>query len=606
MEGSKSYPLATTALPRALLFAIVAAVGDSTPADLARVAGFLLLAGGLASPLLARWTPPHPSPLKLGFFACLLSPVLAAAIYGGLRFSLDASAAYRALLGIAAAVQFLAIGRRVEAVWPGRAGLVAVFAGFVIGAAALAFHPPGHGVSVLALERSFPLENPGLAGVPVTWPWMHGLLENLAARALVVSPAAASVWVAVWAAALFPLAVFLLAAPALGRGRFELLAVAFAVVHWVAPAGSGWRGVGAPGFDQMFFGSRADAVLFVLLAGAWAAAAHAVRHAARPWVGLTALLHGAAILFDPWSGTAAAGATAVAALAWSPRAAIGARVASAIVLFAVPGVWLARRVAVPEVHFDTWYLREAFALAGLVLPVAAIGFLRLFRRDGKPLGGLLASTTLVVLVSPALFGIRFSPLPAMIPLAVGAAGGCAALCRWRIGRAAAAVAALVLLAGGVRQKLGAEGPFVYEFETDQTAKLGKVFEALAPLDRPVLIADWKASLPSVALPLDLWVWRHVVYSREIADRPTRRRRDIMVRKLYDEKGETWGPGWDELASLGRPVLVLLTDASARANRRFDTRVRQIGFEEVWSDDGELRLYGRPAEFAARAREALGR
>ena len=85
--GARTIPLAPTAIGRALVFLLLALVGDAAPLGLARAGGFLLRFAGLGPPLLARLSPPHASWLKLGLFGALLSPLLATAVYGGLRLS---------------------------------------------------------------------------------------------------------------------------------------------------------------------------------------------------------------------------------------------------------------------------------------------------------------------------------------------------------------------------------------------------------------------------------------------------------------------------------------------------------------------------------------
>ncbi len=306
----------------------------------------LVLGGGAAlGPLLFATPAVEPSPLKLGLFASVLSPVLVAGLWYAFAYGGELPP-QRAWAATFLAVGFLAplgIRARISTARAGRAAGLTCFVGLVAGAAlcALVWSPDG---LAARLSSSETIAQATLAqslqdGAPLTNPWMSGL-------ALELRPALAAMLVAVsgpgqllplfamgfWIAwCVFGLAVGgYLASAALFRetsirhaGVRDFIAAIGVVL--VACALDGGR------FGLHRWLSMALTLTFAV------AALHTIRRGARPWPGLACVLLLVLGLLHPWVAGALGTALALAALVarrwWLP---------SVVGLALLPGFFVGR------------------------------------------------------------------------------------------------------------------------------------------------------------------------------------------------------------------------------------------------------------------------
>lgn len=348
----------TLSTPLAGLLALVCALAASgvfaQASALARLGPALLLCGGLALPILLRWSPVEPSALKLGLLALLLSPPLCAA----LRL---ATGDWQLVLWVGAGLQLLGLQRPMSFERAGRAGWCALalalglawlFTDLTLGQglAPRLDHDRAIWQAAAAemLLRPGALENPFLAGTP--FPSHPGAAALVAAVAdgLRWPAADAAALVLVWSVATLPVALCLLAAPLWGELRRVLITPFLAIGLTGSPylvrllTGSteetGWLAL-----DRAPYAIGPAAPAVALGVGAWLCAVHALRHGQRPWVGLTALLGGLALLVHPAVGAVALGAPALAALCAPGVPKVRTAVPLSLALAALPGLWLVRR-----------------------------------------------------------------------------------------------------------------------------------------------------------------------------------------------------------------------------------------------------------------------
>jgi len=362
MDETPPRALAAPAAPAAIVFAVLAALAflsarGALPERVLPFAAAPVLFLGAGFPVLLRWSPLEPSLLKLALLSSLASPALLALGYAALRPFASSADAFAWTLFSAAPLQALALGRRLGREPLGKpAWCVLGFALALAGAVAWFLLGAGNALRLGgdaslwhtgvagAIDRGWPAENPWLAGTPVPALVSYDVLGLVVSRALLVPPPRAFAVLNVWVALLLPLALYLWAAPLYREPRRALLAPLLALLAWDAGAGlAALLGAGpvlATGaLSAPFVGAGyllrpgAPAVALAFAAGAWMAGAHALRHGARPWVGLCALLHGAALWIAPALGAAAALGTVATGLL---RPGPGSQVATLVLACALP------------------------------------------------------------------------------------------------------------------------------------------------------------------------------------------------------------------------------------------------------------------------------
>ncbi|MFT7679304.1 MAG: hypothetical protein ACI8QC_003305 [Planctomycetota bacterium] len=516
----------------ACLFALLAggaglALIGALPAERTAVLSAPILLGGAAYPLLLRATPGEPAFLKVLLFGVLGSPFVLLLIAAVARLFLPPRQAMGAAFLAVAFLQPLALGRPLRFERPGAAAVSALALAVGLGSylAWLLFADAGgarqlvpgalrHAGLAQGLLRAGPLENPWLAGTPAHWASAYHGLTALVAASLELDVVRAQAVLAVGAATCMPLALYFLAAPIWQRAGACALAAPMALFGWNAAAGL--RGLSGPPQEGLGFwaqqlaqltGSATPGALhyglssFVaagpellattLAVAAWMAGAHALRHGARPWPALCALLHLAAISVDPRLGVVAGLATLCAyvllVLRPTTRKAAGASMGWAALAILLLGFALVRLLPAgssqyPEpapwdAHPSNFGLALVFA-AGPMLVLGLLGLLPSARRmndgEGNSGGGVVALLLGVAVLIPAagaaheLLGVgklEHLARPAAdilrlgsFPLGVLAAGGLASLLRGSMGRrVVGASLALILGFGAVRMSLHAAG-----------------------------------------------------------------------------------------------------------------------------------------------------
>jgi len=501
--GDPSTASARPPLLAAAFFAICAALGALACAGVLPSALLPWTAGpilflGAGLPVLLRWSPVEASPLKLLLLGSLLSPVVLALLFLAARAWLPSEQVWTAMMACAGVLQLAAIGRRTRFARLGRAAwitcgltvmLACVLAWLLFdGNAPRLLHEGAawHVGVVQSLERSWPAENPWLAATPLPTQPSFDILLLVVSRSLDITPSLGLGVLAVWAAATVPLTLYLLAAPLWSDGPRVLLAVLLGLFAWNALGAllAGWPGefrvvraedwgaalaAGTPGAErgQVLYGLGAfvrvgplGCALAYALAG-WLAAAHALRHGRRPWVGLSGLLHGVALLLSPAVGMAAGLATATTALLVAcPRARL--RLPLTVALWAMPAFWVwtrfgARAVPAGPLVGVSWL---ALGLAAGLLVLATGGLLSRPAREhlqgpgARAIATLLVLATLIAWVSPYVLpeaareGAGLQRLGSFA-LAVLAAGGLMELCTAAGKTRALGISlALVVLGGG--------------------------------------------------------------------------------------------------------------------------------------------------------------
>lgn len=633
-----------------LALAGAAAQEGLLPAALSTAATAALLAGGAALPLLAAWTPAQPSALKLATFALALSPPLVTALYALLHAAVGATHAVAGALALCALLQVAGVRRRVELAPLSRAALGALalavasaalvaLLSFRGSAARASYHGLLHSALLLAADRGVPPENPYLAGTPLAYYWLWHAQGALVARGLGVAPTVALALSNVWAAALMPLALHQLAAALFRDGKRELAGVLLALFGLNALGGWAWLAHGAPwsapassaalldslrpatdpagtplaflpAWDaRLAFGPSKLAnpssypAALALLCASLAAAAHALRHGARPWVGATALCAGASLAVNPIDGGVAVAVVAAAALAFAPG--VRLRVLAALAACALPGALLAlgavRGYGGSLAQLDPGGARALGAAAPVLLLLPPAAFALRGAADRR-VAGLAVTAALLPLALAALIVLPYDNQYklvriAAVPLGLLAAGGLFAL--WEARGARRALGAL-LAAALVPGALAVDGLGLASYLAFARVELPLVERplALAPraadgegadvarawewlqrasrvLERPVLVADVLgepttyggvafsdpvqnlqghegAAFSGAALLCD-------VPSQALDARaPELARRLALVRRVFAEPGAP-EPGELALPELrGRPLLVLVT------------------------------------------------
>lgn len=531
--------------------AAVAARAAGAPEAVVASASAPVLLAGAALPVLLFWSPVEPNALKLLSLASLLSPPVLAALHGlsgllpgpfsGRPFGQSAS---MAAFGVVALANAAALARPARLAPLGRAAWIAVAGALALGgfvaavttglgdalrleSSAALWHA---GVAEM-IERRGPWENPWLAGTPLPFSPAYALLGSTFAGALGTAHPTAFALVGAWSVASVPVSLYLFAAP-LFREPARVLGAAFAgLLAWNAggalaalgapdrSAAEGWAaalgglapgGPGAVAYGLATF-VRPDpaAPALAYAAAGWMAAAHGVRHGARPWVGLAGLLLGLAVLLEPLVGLGALLAAAAAALAAPGASGVRAPFLAVAGAWSLPGLWAVRRFGLVAGPPDG--VAVAPGLADVLVPawplaLATLGLAAGRWRTAGGAGDEAGRRTILVLalagtVVPAALGVA-AERPgasaaavrlASLALGVLAAGGLVDLAQGggalRAGprRLAAAALALSIAAGGVRAAWVAGGAHLALARRDVPAREvgGRLVpESLAGHDEP--------------------------------------------------------------------------------------------------------------------------
>lgn len=333
--------------------------------------------GGLMWPLLALLAPDEPAPLKLAYFAVLLSPP-AALVAWGLAEVLGFGAGGVLLLALPLVIGALLVrgsrGRREPLGTAQRValGVGVLFAGWVawtlLGSslARLSFHGLLHSAIVEAVGAGMPPENPWLAGADLGYYWVWHALGAALVDWLGLAPTRALAVLNVWAAATLPLGAYFWVAGLRGRGARlgarDLIGMGLVLVGVNLVGGFAWLARGAAletptdllgvlaglrelivlGVDprvawgpSKFANASSYPVALALLVGGLLAGSHSLeawrrrglvaaasgsdaerlgKRVARTWGLLAALALGASFAFNPLVGAVGLGAVGVCAL----------------------------------------------------------------------------------------------------------------------------------------------------------------------------------------------------------------------------------------------------------------------------------------------------
>ena len=216
--------------------------------------------GGLMWPLLALLAPDEPAPLKLAYFAVLLSPP-AALVAWGLAELLGFGSGGVLLMAAPLFAGALLVRRSQARHEPlGTAQRVALgvgllFAGWVawtlLGSslARLSFHGLLHSAIVEAVGAGMPPENPWLAGADLGYYWVWHALGAVLVDWLGLAPTRALAVLNVWAAATLPLGAYFWTAGLRGRGARlgarDLIGMGLVLVGLNLLGGFAWLARGA-------------------------------------------------------------------------------------------------------------------------------------------------------------------------------------------------------------------------------------------------------------------------------------------------------------------------------------------------------------------------
>jgi len=411
--------------PVALVCAALCALGAAAalgwlPRGIVPVAALALFLGPGIWPLLAAATPVVPSWTKLVLLGWLLGPVAALVPWlflraGPFEGESGGAPALAVLFVLVAAAQFAARGKKVRLERPGSAALgawllggvlAALVAAFVFqGAAArVSYHGLLHSALVLATERGLPPENPWMAGAPLGYYWVWHAFGALFAHGFQLAPTHALAAINVWA--IVPLAPALqMIAAVLWRDRARECAGFLGALFGLGTvSGLVWLLAGCPtgvptsamglfvemaravpeGADGMplfdrrlgyglskFGNTNSYPAALALTVGGWLAAAHALRHGARPWPLLCALLHGGAALANPLVGFVGVLATFGAALVAAP-ARVLLLIAVPVGLALVPAALLTRQASAAFGGETVVFAPSLAAFAGALLPLVLL------------------------------------------------------------------------------------------------------------------------------------------------------------------------------------------------------------------------------------------
>lgn len=609
-----------------------------------------------AWPLVLRWTPTDPSPHKLFILSLVLSPWLIALGWWGLSWWLPAPTARAAVFLAVAALQLLAWGRRPHAQAAGSASIASWLVGAGLAAGVLFLLARGDGAATwladgvpwqLGLAHSFergpPLENPWLAGTsPPSNPAFAALLA-VAARTLDFAPLRAMAMLAGVSVLATAGALYHLAAPLWLEPRRAFLSVALGLLGGAAGLGLQRGALRAP-FEHGLSGFLDPGVLpsgLALAAVALMCAAHALRHAARPWVGLMALSVGLLALIDPLLGLTLLIGLAIGAAVAGGTTGVSVRVFAALMMAGVPAAlalreWGDRVQPLPEALQQIDLRRQALRL---ILPLAfAVGLIGgRWRRaavvqDEQDSGRrtilrLLLVATAVCIVSPFVapeLARRQDDLARMaaLPAGVLAAGGWVDL--WQSGKLArglALVGALLLVVGagrGLRAGVSAtydRGGQAWEFGSELRESVGEAYawlranvNTIEGLDRALLVrrpdesADHlQRNLAPHEAPLLSGMPMYCDWNDSFAaDRDLSRvRRDHLARLFGFSSGADPEQEWDprlfaEFDANGRPLVVLVEPSDRdRSRTRLAQRLPLLGCQPLRSF-GDVDVWWRPA------------
>ena len=345
------------------------------PIAVERIAGGLLFFVAAAWPLLLRLSPVTPSLLKALTLSAQCSPVLATSIYLLARLGLEAPQAVTLTFIVLAALQLLALGRRVTRPPIGRAAWCALaLSGLTFALVLLllfngnapraSYHGLLHSALLLAVDHSVPPAHPWMAGHELGYYWFWHAMGALFSRAFHIAPTFGLALTNLWAASLLPLVLYFTAAPCFRDGKREILGVLLALfglnalggfvwwradTEWLTPENTSellrtlrqsvglWDSRLAFGFSK--FGNLSSyPTALTLLAGGWMCAVHAIRHGEKPWVGTMAALHGAALAVNPVVGGVGLACTGLGALLAAPS--LRVRLLLPLIGWALPGAWL--------------------------------------------------------------------------------------------------------------------------------------------------------------------------------------------------------------------------------------------------------------------------
>lgn len=334
-----------------------------------------VLFGALAWPVLRRLAPDEPAPLKVLYFALLLSPPLALGLWMVAAVALPGGLAGHGVLllglpfGLGLFWERAPRAARREPIGRGQLIAVALSLGFAVwvawtlqrGALArVSFHGLLHASIVESVGASMPPENPWLAGQELGYYWVWHALGAMVVDWLGLAPTRALAWLNVWAALVLPLGLYFWVAGFRGRGRGlgarDLVGVGLGLVGLNLLGGAAWllRGAELTTPDDLLgvlanlrelvlggadprtawgpskFGNASSyPVALALLVGGVLAGSHALvawrgradaqdpelaLRVARTWSVLAALALGAGFAFNPLVGAAGYAAVGLVAL----------------------------------------------------------------------------------------------------------------------------------------------------------------------------------------------------------------------------------------------------------------------------------------------------
>lgn len=355
-----SGPLAgqTSGTPIALLLALLAVV-TGLGLDPWNGGAFLLLGFGAGYPWLMRWTPVEPSPLKVVLYSALLSAPLVGAALFLFELFLETPDAWRATWWFVALSQVLSVRRTLRFDPLGKAAWASlILATFLTGLAATYLFGGGNGPRLVsegslfqagiaqAMERGLPWENPWLAGAPLPVTPVHGFLVRVVSGALELTPTAAQAALSCAAIPVVCIALYLIAAPLYRESRRVVLAAPLAILSvnsmggWIRDSVSS---TASPGSGlATFLDPGPTAVAMAYAVAALSAAAHGLRHGARPWLGLTVLLSALAVALQFWVGLVVTLAVVIVALVHPGSPGVRSRMFVAMATASLPLLYMLR------------------------------------------------------------------------------------------------------------------------------------------------------------------------------------------------------------------------------------------------------------------------
>lgn len=226
-----------------------------------------VLFGGLMWPVLRALAPDEPAPLKLIYFAVLLSPPAAVCVWMLGAVTLPAGSAQHALLllGLPFVGALLVPDRAALRQRVGRGQWLALGASVVFAAwvawtlqrgamARVSYHGLLHAAIAESSGASMPPENPWLAGREIGYYWVWQAMGAALGDWLHMAPTRALAWLNVWAALVLPMGLYFWVAgfrgsagDAAGKlGARDVLGVALGLVGLNLLGGWVWMGRGAP------------------------------------------------------------------------------------------------------------------------------------------------------------------------------------------------------------------------------------------------------------------------------------------------------------------------------------------------------------------------